>query len=169
MIRSLFVLALACAAMPSVAPAAIVYELTGQVAGAHSAFGTITTDGTLGIITDANVVSSSITVTDAANSFLLMSAPFVFSDVTATATTLAFGGNGEVNFNNGSTQTHWRLKNDMRRTIRTAPSGGQSAPITYPTTFATGGVAVPEPGGALLIGVCMSYVALGRRRRNASC
>jgi hypothetical protein len=71
---------------------AMVYDLVNQNIAPGTASGTITTDGTLGVLSQSNITGLNITVADTTNSFTLTFSDLLFSgsDLSATATGLFF-------------------------------------------------------------------------------
>ncbi len=191
--KLLLVLAVVLVARPSWA---LTYAITpvNLTASGTSFTGTITTDGTLGAITDANVtdwtidVSGPITFTiTPANSFLN---PTVFSMVSATSTelTVAFP-NGNLQFNldapftttvpacddcdEGAVQL---FRSDLGRnaqgfSLQDATDSDpniedfQGPVVTGGATFYLAGTVVPEPGTALLLTLGLAGLAFARPRR----
>jgi hypothetical protein len=91
--------AMAMAAMTSAAHATV-YMLSGQDIFPATATGTITTDGTLGVLSQANITGVDITVADASGSVAVDSFTSLYgTDLTATASGLFFtysGGSNEA-------------------------------------------------------------------------
>lgn len=178
------VLALAAVVFFGVAPlasAAIIYSVDRTV-GAGSVVGTITTDGTVGVLGTANIIDWDLTLTDANSSFVLdglsNSARLVAgSAFTATLTELLFDfslGSGFVLFQNpsiGSGDNFWCLDNGG--CINEFVPGEYVVAGTFPDGSGESrqGIQViasavaPEPATLLLFGAAFAAEGIRRSRR----
>ena len=147
-----------------VANADIVYTLVGQSASGFTATGTITTDGTIGVLSDTNIVSTAIFVDG--NGAPSIAAPVDdFFGVTATATTLNWDASSGDVFIGSPPINSWNLS------YPPMPGGSASLNITHngstgsvlagPGVFA---VAIPEPSSFMFLGCIAGLVSISRRR-----
>jgi len=169
--------AIAMAAMTSAAHATTVYTLSGQGIGSATATGTITTDGTLGVLTQANITGVNITVADgggsaAVDSFTTLSG----TDLTATASGLFFdygGGSSEyfVTFSSDTTSAYCIATGsptcsgvpdseviEVNSVIHQGPSLAGST-----VEIATAGVPEPATWAMVLVGFGLAGAAMRRR------
>ena len=134
----------------------------------ESVFGTIVTDGTIGVLGIANLLDVSLTATNGVANFSLSSVPSSFSGVSSIGNSLVYSGDvgTELLFmeDGGGTNTLWQLSpsstpGNVLKTIFVDGSGG-SEEVAAPYTFAN---AIPEPSSFILAlgALCL---AMGRRR-----
>jgi len=184
--RKLFLLGVGCALWLTLAGSAvanITYTANDQVGPVGTVTGTITTDGTLGTLGAADILSFNLTLYDGIGTATLTSgvngAVFISSDnVTATATQLLFDFNGNGGFMNffdldTCSPPEWSFETTGSGTACNGTSGNawgvsavgglSTAPQQGNVVFATTGV--PEPGTlGLLFGGLASLVGFAKRR-----
>jgi hypothetical protein len=170
---------LTVAAMASGAQADMIYNFQNFAAfqNGHTISGTITTDGTIGTITGANITAMNISWTGGPNpgGFSAIWTPSTMSGVTATATDLTISGGGQMTLFAGPV-----FDGNNQFFIRPAinsysarSSSGISWSSINPTgagtaiTFASnaGAAAVPEPSAFVLLGVSAISLIGGHRRK----
>jgi hypothetical protein len=171
---------LTVAAMASGAQADIIYNFQNFAAfqNGHTISGTITTDGTIGTITGANITALNISWAGGPNpgGFSAIWTPSTMSGVTATATDLTISGGGQMTLFAGPV-----FDGNNQFFIRPAinsysarSSSGISWSSINPTgagtaiTFASnaGAAAVPEPSTFALLGMgAISLMGVHRRKR----
>lgn len=170
--------------LAQVASAAVIYSVNRTV-GDGSVVGTITTDGSVGVLGTANIVDWSLTLTDANSSFVLNGSTnsavgISGSAFSATATDLLFNfglGSGYVLFQNpslGSSQNFWCIDNGG--CINAFVPGEFVVAGTYPdgtgefrqgiqVIASTRTTVVPEPATLLLLGTTFAIAGIRRFRR----
>ena len=170
--------------LASLASAATVYNVNRAI-GAGSVVGTITTDGSTGVLGSSNITNWSLTLTDNSGSFFLNgtgnSAVSVSgSAFSATATDLSFNfnaGSGYVLFQNpsiGSGNNFWCIDNGgcinsfvPGETVRTSSANGQVGTLRSGSQIITSTSPVPIPAAAWLFGsALLGFVGLSRRRKS---
>jgi PEP-CTERM motif len=177
----IFALALALA---SAAPAAATVYNVNDVAGLTTITGTITTDGTLGVLDASNILAWNLTITYGTETAVLTGPPSITildNELSATASQLlfAFGdpGPGYVEISNGSYSIVWaatRLNGDSISTYGLAPpypSSINGMPNTSGNFSFQGGSTlpiasvVPEPSTSALMLVGFGGLGLSARLR----
>ena len=158
------------------AGAEITYQLVGQTAGDFSAEGTITTDGTLGVIDTTNLLSSEIWVlSPELPPIPLASEAIEFLGVIASPTSLQFDSFPAVNdpvvyfiaSDESQVTAGWGLTSEPvspPRDIRGIGVDGMAfeEDISLPHTFAV----VPEPSGRTLLWFTLALVGWVRQAAN---
>lgn len=173
--------AIALAAMTSAAHATV-YTLTGRDISPATATGTITTDGTLGVLSQANITGVDITVADAAGPVVVGSLiTLAGTDLTATATGLFFTYGGQQGNEYFTTydaaitaafciSTGSQLCNgaaDNQIVVNGTAYSSNAAPGSTVEIATTG--AVPEPATWALMLLGFGGVGVVLRRRGNGC
>jgi hypothetical protein len=181
--RACAAIAIACAATATAADAAV-FDINRTI-GAGSVVGTVTTDGTTGVLSTGNITAWSLTLDDGVSSFLLTDGNgevlVLGSALSATATELLFdfAQFGVALFQNpsiGSSVNYWCVEgpssgctffgiaNGAAEVVATlAGDVGvvQSGQVVIGTTDAVG---VPAPAAMALFGLGLLGLAAARRR-----
>ena len=168
----------------SASAAPIVYDVNRTV-GVGSVSGTITTDGTFGVLSTGNITGWSLTINagDADGSFLLQGGINSSLEVAGTAMTadadsidFNFSGDGFALFQNpyiGSSQNFWCVEGPNANctglgngeTVTRNNFGVPHITLTDSQAIATvRGGTVPEPASLALVGAALAGLAMARRR-----
>lgn len=148
------------------AEADIIYALSDS-AGANSVFGTVRTDGTIGLLGPANFLESNAFATDGITTVALPDFDFgSINAVTATSTTLSLDFNSSFfqveNIALGATNN--RYSNGQGRFNSTIVVDGNSQLSVHPDQFVFA-TQVPEPSSLALVGLAAVGVGIVHRRK----
>lgn len=172
---------LLCSAFTSASQANVIYTANDPLGAAGLVTGTITTDGVLGALVQADFLSWNLMLNDGtttANLTDLNSSLFFTGNVTATATDLQFdfNGNGKfLNFYGSQCSTEWSFQTTGSGAGCNGTTGNEEGVLASGSlqasakqglvTFATVATAVPEPVTISLFGIGLAGTIGVRRRK----
>jgi hypothetical protein len=173
--------------VPAAASAQITYNLNRTIGGG-SVFGTVTTDGTIGVLSATNFRSWTLTLTspnlNASGGTEVITGTSTSAGVlgsalvaTPTALTFDFGGFGAIFALQGASSNAWCLSNAGLTCVGEAPqsesiffrlNGGPAETVSRSgvETLGTAAAQVPEPSTASLLLLAVAGMGVAARRRS---